>query len=159
MTDELEKFYGQKIAHGRYAVVVSDFYRDIAEALVEGAELMFSAAGVARADIDRVHVPGAFEIPHACARLMREKYDAIVALGAVVRGETPHFDYVAGECARGIMQLNLRGEMPVIFGVLTTNTMEQARVRADRNGGNKGGAAAFAALEMAHALEMAQIPR
>ncbi|MGR3984365.1 MAG: 6,7-dimethyl-8-ribityllumazine synthase [Gammaproteobacteria bacterium] len=150
---------------GRYAIVAADFYRDISDALVAGAEKALIAGGVARERIDCVRVPGAFEIPFACKRLLRQSkiarrrfkinpgkaprdfYDAIITLGAVVRGETPHFDYVAGECARGIMQLNLRGETPVIFGVLTTDTIEQARARAAD--GDKGGAAARAALTMA----------
>ena len=133
----------------RYAIVVADFYRDIADALLAGAEGALAEAGVVREQITCVRVPGAFEIPHACARLMNEKYGAIIALGAVVRGETPHFDYVAGECARGVMELNLLGKSPVIFGVLTTDTMEQARARADTDKGDKGGAAARAALAMA----------
>ena len=133
----------------RYAIVVADFYRDIADALLAGAEGALAEAGVAREQITCVRVPGAFEIPHACARLMNEKYGAIITLGAVVRGETPHFDYVAGECARGVMELNLLGKTPVIFGVLTTDTMEQARARADTDKGDKGGAAARAALAMA----------
>ncbi|MDA7968005.1 MAG: 6,7-dimethyl-8-ribityllumazine synthase [Gammaproteobacteria bacterium] len=133
----------------RYAIVVADFYRDIADALLAGAEAALAEAGVVREQITCVRVPGAFEIPHACARLMNEKYGAIITLGAVVRGETPHFDYVAGECARGVMELNLLGKTPVIFGVLTTDTMEQARARADTDKGDKGGAAARAALAMA----------
>ena len=133
----------------RYAIVVADFYRDIADALLAGAEAALADAGVVREQITCVCVPGAFEIPHACARLMNEKYGAIITLGAVVRGETPHFDYVAGECARGVMELNLLGKTPVIFGVLTTDTMEQARARADTDKGDKGGAAARAALAMA----------
>ncbi|MGR3912963.1 MAG: 6,7-dimethyl-8-ribityllumazine synthase, partial [Gammaproteobacteria bacterium] len=111
---------------GRYALVAADFYRDISDALVAGATSALIAGGVAHAQIRCVRVPGAFEIPFACKRLMPYEYDAIIALGAVVRGETPHFDYVAGECARGIAQLNLLGETPVIFGVLTTDSMAQA---------------------------------
>ena len=133
----------------RYAIVVADFYRDIADALLAGAEAALAEAGVVREQITCVRVPGAFEIPHACARLMNEKYGAIITLGAVVRGETPHFDYVAGECARGVMELNLLGKSPVIFGVLTTDTMEQARARADTDKGDKGGAAARAAMAVA----------
>ncbi|MDA7970226.1 MAG: 6,7-dimethyl-8-ribityllumazine synthase [Gammaproteobacteria bacterium] len=134
----------------RYAIVVADFYRDIADALLAGAEAALAEAGVVREQITCVRVPGAFEIPHACARLVRrEYYSVIITLGAVVRGETPHFDYVAGECARGVMELNLLGKTPVIFGVLTTDTMEQARARADTDKGDKGGAAARAAMAVA----------
>ena len=134
---------------GRYAIVVSTFYQDIADQLLAGVDSALTEAGVAYTHMKCVRVPGAFEIPNACAQLMRDDYDAIIALGAVVRGQTPHFDYVAGECARGIMQLNLRGETPVIFGILTTDTIEQARMRADMDKGDKGGAAARAALVMA----------
>ena len=130
----------------RYAIVVADFYRDIANMLLAGAESVLAEGGVTSENIKCVRVPGAFEIPYACAQLMQDDYRAIITLGAVVRGETPHFDYVAGECARGIMELNLRGETPVIFGVLTTDTIEQAKARASK--GNKGGDAARTALAM-----------
>lgn len=134
--------------NARYALVVADFYADIAEALAEGARRALLDAGVDAKNISCVHVPGAFEIPHACARLIDETCcDAIIALGAVVRGETPHFDYVAGECARALMDLNLLKRAPVIFGVLTTDTMQQARARA--GAGDKGGDAARAAMRMA----------
>ena len=134
----------------RYAIVAAEFYPDIADALIEGAVNVLTAAGIARENIHCERVPGAFEIPFACKQLMDHDFSAVIALGAVVRGETPHFDFVAAECARGVMQLNLEGNIPVIFGVLTTNTLEQARARAVR--ADKGGAAARAALQMSGAL-------
>lgn len=98
-----------------------------------------------------VWVPGAFEIPFAADLLARTgRYDAIVCLGAVIRGETPHFDYVAGECARGIQEVMLRRMCPLAFGVLTTNTLRQAKARAGGSAGNKGWDAALSAIEMAH---------
>lgn len=142
-------------AGGRYALVAARFTRSITEQLVAGAERVLTGHGIAPGNIHCVWVPGAFEIPLACQRLTRShagagvRYDAIIALGAVIRGQTPHFDYVAGECARGIARVSLDSGVPVIFGVLTTDTREQAERRADPDAGDKGGAAARAALEMA----------
>ncbi len=138
---------------GRYVIVVGEFYPAITGKLVEGAEAALARHGVGPGQIRRVSVPGAFEIPMACRKLAASgEYAAVIALGAVIRGETAHFDYVAGECARGIAQLNLQGDIPVIFGVLTTDTADQAEERADPAAGDKGGAAAEAALEMVSLL-------
>ena len=132
---------------GRYAIVAAQFNRKITELLLAGAEKSLRENGAANLDI--AWVPGAFEIPQACKKLAGARdYDAIIALGAVIRGETPHFDYVAAACARGIARLNLRGDTPVIFGVLTTDTPAQALARADPQRGDKGGDAARAALAM-----------
>lgn len=148
-------------AAGKFAIVAAAFTREITLQLVAGAERELLARGVAADNIDCVWVPGAFEIPLACRRLALARdrdradpagwprYAAIIALGAVIRGQTPHFDYVAGECARGIARVSLDSGVPVIFGVLTTDTREQAERRADPGAGDKGGAAARAALEMA----------
>ena len=113
--------------------------------------MRFASAGTRAENISLLRVPGAFEIPTA-ARATAERYDAVVALGAVIRGETPHFDYVAGECIRGLMQVMLDTGMPVACGVLTCDTAEQALARAGGKAGNKGADAALAALEMANLL-------
>ena len=125
------------------------FYR---QQLLDGASDALSRAGVAEDDTSLVWVPGAFELPLMAARLADSgQYDAVIALGAVVRGGTPHFDYVAGECASGLMRAGLDSGVPVIFGVLTTDTVEQALERAGTGEGNKGFDCAMVALEMVEA--------
>ncbi|HEV2111439.1 MAG TPA: 6,7-dimethyl-8-ribityllumazine synthase, partial [Gammaproteobacteria bacterium] len=110
-------------------------------------------AGISSQDLDIVRVPGAFEIPLAAKKLAASHdYEAVIALGAVIRGGTPHFDYVAGECARGVTQASLDSGVPVVFGVLTCDTLEQATDRAGGKHGNKGADAALAAIEMADLL-------
>ena len=131
----------------KVAVVVARFNEKITGALLQGAKQALTDAHADAADI--YFVPGAYELPFA-AKKLTPRYDAIVALGAVVRGDTPHFDYVAGECARGLQQVMLETGIPVIFGVLTTNTWEQAQDRAGGKLGNKGYDAAMTAVEMAH---------
>lgn len=122
------------------------FYRDVSDLLVEGALAALRECGVVEHEISICDVPGCFEIPLACRKLVEhQRLDGLVALGAVVRGETAHFEYVAGECARGIMDVQLATLVPIGFGVLTTDTLEQARVRADPKHGNKGYDAARAA--------------
>ena len=134
-------------AHGlKIAIVVARFNESITGKLLEGAQAALKDAGADQVDI--FHVPGAFELPFA-AKKLAAKYAAVVALGAVIRGGTPHFDYVAGECARGIMQVALETGVPVAFGVLTTATPEQAAERAGGALGNKGYDAAMTAVEMA----------
>jgi len=130
----------------RVAVVSAAFYGDLAAWLEDGARRALDACGVAT-DARAFHrVPGCFELPLAAQRLAERGYDAVVALGVVVRGETPHFDYVAGECSRGIMDVQLRTRVPIGFGVLTTDTLAQAEERADPQRGDKGFDAAVAAL-------------
>ena len=130
--------------------MASRFNNAITSKLADGATDALVRHGVAAADIDMVWVPGAWELPAATRRLMdTERYDAIVAVGAVIRGETPHFDYVAGEAARGLARASAEFAVPVGFGVLTCDTMEQAEARASGEHGNKGWDAALAALEMA----------
>jgi 6,7-dimethyl-8-ribityllumazine synthase len=115
--------------------------------------------GVAVDDIDSIWVPGAWELPPAVRRLMdTQRYDAVVAVGAVIRGETPHFDYVAGEAARGLAQASSEFDVPLGFGLLTCDTMEQAQARAGGTHGNKGWDAAVAALEMADLLDRLDVP-
>ena len=130
----------------KIAIIAARFNEQITSALLQGAQ---QALKDAQADVaDVYYVPGAFELPFA-AKKLSGRYHAIVALGAVVRGDTPHFEYVSGECARGIQQVMLETGIPVIFGVLTTNTWEQAQDRAGGKHGNKGYDAAMTAVEMA----------
>jgi 6,7-dimethyl-8-ribityllumazine synthase len=134
----------------KIAVVVSRFNEFITERLLEGAVDGLTRTGVADEEITVVRVPGAFEIPLAAKRLAASgSFHAVVCLGAVIRGETPHFDYIASEVARGIAQASLDCNVPVIFGVLTTETIEQAVERSGAKAGNKGFEAALAAVEMA----------
>lgn len=136
----------------RVGIVVSRFNREITKRLLEGAERTLHESGVRT--VRTVWVPGAFEIPIVLRRLARSgRFDALIALGAVVRGGTPHFDYVAGEAARGIMEVSLREEIPVAMGVLTTNNLRQAVDRAGGRCGNKGKEAALVAIEMARLIK------
>ena len=133
----------------RFAVVVARFNRSITEALLEGTQRTLLSAGASASDIDVIWVPGAFELPGAAAQVVRRgRHDAVVALGCVIRGGTPHFDYVAGEAARGLSELGRTADVPVVFGVLTTDDEEQARARSGGEHGNKGDDAARAAMEM-----------
>lgn len=146
-------FQGELDARGaRIAIVLSRFNEVVGEQLLAGALEALTRHGARTDDIDVVRVPGAFEIPFALQALaQRGRYHALVALGAVIRGETPHFDYVAGECARGVREVSLAHGVVVGFGVLTTDTLEQALERAGARGGaNKGAEAALVALEMAN---------
>ncbi|MCY3768972.1 MAG: 6,7-dimethyl-8-ribityllumazine synthase [Gammaproteobacteria bacterium] len=139
---------------GRYALVAGRFNQFITDRLVAGARETLVRHGIPDKEIDCIWVPGAFEIPMAARRLAGSgQYGCVIALGAVIRGATAHFDYVAGECAHGIAQLNLSGNVPVIFGVLTTDTVEQAIERAGTKAGNKGAEAALAAIEMVDLLK------
>lgn len=133
----------------RILLVVSRFNELITEKLLTGARSALIQHGVAEADIEVVWVPGAFEIPGAAGVALRSgAYSGIVTLGCVIRGETPHFDYVAGEAARGVQALALAHDVPITFGVLTTDTRDQALARAGGDRGNKGWEAALAVLEM-----------
>ena len=137
----------------RIGVVVARFNQAVTDALLTGAIEALTKHGVAEDAIDVAIVPGAFELPLAAQRLAAAgRYDAIICLGAVVRGETPHFDYVAGEAARGLMDVSRETGVPVIFGVLTTDTVEQALNRCGIKGGNKGADAARAAMSMARTM-------
>lgn len=134
----------------RVAVIASRFNEHITAKLLEGALDALTRHGVAREDIDVAWVPGAWELPAAARRLLgTERYDALVAVGAVVRGDTPHFDYVAGEASRGLANASADFDRPLGFGLLTCDTMDQAEARAGGAHGNKGWDAALAALEMA----------
>ena len=147
----MAEFSGSPTGHGRrFAVVASRFNETVTQKLVEGALDALVRHGAAADDVDVVWVPGAWELPSAVRRLLAtERYDALVALGAVVRGDTPHFDYVAGEASRGLADAGAAFETPIGFGLLTCDTMAQAEARAGGEHGNKGWDAALAALEMA----------
>ena len=138
----------------RVAIAASRFNRLVTDPLVTGAVEELRRHGVAEADIDLAWVPGAFELPLAAERLAASgRYAAVVAVGAVVRGATPHFDHVAGQAATGLAAVSRATGVPVAFGVLTCDTMEQALDRAGGKAGNKGAEAALCALEMAGLLE------
>ncbi|TMB45141.1 MAG: 6,7-dimethyl-8-ribityllumazine synthase [Deltaproteobacteria bacterium] len=141
----------------RIGVALARFNQAVTDRLLAGALEALGHHGVADDAIDVVLVPGAFELPLCAERMAATgRYDALVCLGAVVRGETPHFEYVAGEAARGIGDVARRHDLPVAFGVLTTDTIEQALARAGGARGNKGYEAAVTALEMVHLLRVVQ---
>lgn len=134
----------------RFGVVVSRFNSFITERLLAAAVEALDRAGAASKDVDIVHVPGAFELPLAAKKMAAtEKYDALIAIGCVLRGETTHFDYVCSETARGLQLAQMDSGLPIIFCVLTCDTLEQAIERAGLKGGNKGFEAGLAAIEMA----------
>jgi 6,7-dimethyl-8-ribityllumazine synthase len=138
----------------RFAIVAARFNEVVVRQLVEGAEACLTKHGVDGDDVDLAWTPGAFEIPMVARRFAETaRYDAVICLGAVIRGETAHFDFVAGEAARGIREAGIATGVPVVFGVLTTETFAQAMDRAGGKHGNKGWDAAMAALEMAGLLE------
>jgi 6,7-dimethyl-8-ribityllumazine synthase len=137
----------------RIGVVVARFNDRITSMMLEGVRRALASAGVAAADIHVLWVPGAWELPVAAAALAeRSDIDAVIAIGCVIRGDTPHFDYVAGGAAEGLLQASLASRTPVIFGVLTTEDLRQAVVRADPAREDKGGEAGLAAVEMARLL-------
>lgn len=134
----------------RFALVVSRFNDFISDKLLSGAMDALLRSGVKDEDIDIIKVPGSFEIPLIAKKMAAKKsHDAVICLGAVIRGATPHFDYVSAEVAKGIASVGLETEVPVIFGIITTDTIEQAIERAGTKAGNKGWNAAISALEMA----------
>ncbi len=138
----------------RFGIVASRFNDFITSRLVDGAFDALQRHGVAEADIELVRVPGAYEIPLAARVLaQKKKYDAVICLGAVIRGATPHFEYVSAEVSKGVAAVSLETGLPVIFGVLTTDTIEQAIERAGTKSGNKGWDAGISAIEMANLLK------
>jgi 6,7-dimethyl-8-ribityllumazine synthase len=143
-------FEGKISAEGfRFAIIVSRFNDFISSRLVEGAIDALNRHGANDEQVSLVKVPGAFEIPHTAKRLVESnRYDAIICLGAVIRGSTPHFEYVAAEVSKGIANVGIDSKIPVTFGVLTTDSLEQAIERAGSKAGNKGWDAAIAAMEM-----------
>ena len=142
-----------RVAGARFCLVVSRFNAFITESLLAGAIDTLKRHGAEEADLVVVRVPGAFEMPVAVQHLAAKGgYDAIVALGAVIRGGTPHFDYVAGECVKGLAHVSLQHGLPVAFGVLTVDSIDQAIERAGTKAGNKGAEAAMSAIEMVNLL-------
>ena len=146
------------LAEGRrFGIVVSRFNDFITEKLLQGAIDALVRAGASDGDIGIVRVPGAFEIPLLAKKMaMAGKFDAIVCLGAVIRGATSHYDYVAAEVSKGIATASMESGVPIIFGVITTDTIEQAIERAGTKAGNKGWSAAMAAVEMANLMELVE---
>ena len=141
------------VQSARFCLVVARFNSFVVESLLEGAVDALKRHGADEADITVVRVPGAFEMPLVLEKIaVKGDYDAIVALGAVIRGGTPHFDYVAGECVKGMAQVSLKSGVPIAFGVLTVDTIEQAIERAGTKAGNKGAEAAMSAVEMVNLL-------
>jgi len=139
---------------GNYVLVVGRWNSFVVEHLLEGALDTLRRHGVSEKQITIVRVPGAFEIPLVCQKVAQAgKVDAIIALGAVIRGGTPHFEYVAGECTKGISQVSMNHGVPVSFGVLTVDSIEQAVERSGTKAGNKGEEAAMSAIEMVNLLE------
>ena len=155
-TGRMKELEGDLKAGGkRFAIVASRFNDFVVEHLVRGVEGTLVKLGASTNDISVFHVPGAFEIPPVATALSRSgKFDAVICLGAVIRGATPHFDYVAGEAAKGIAQAARESPVPVIFGVLTTDTVEQAIERAGAKAGNKGADAAMTAVQMANLYDI-----
>ena len=138
----------------RFAIIAARFNSDIVNNLLDGAVSTLQQHNVAEENIDVIYVPGAFELPLVAKHLVStNKYSSIITLGCVIRGDTPHFDFVAGECARGIMDLSLSSEVPVVFGVLTTDNEEQAKKRSQKSGENKGIDCALCALEMSNVIK------
>ena len=138
-----------QLASARFGIAVARFNSFIVDRLLEGALEALRKHGVMERDITVVKVPGAYELPLAVKRMLdQNSYDGIIAVGAVIRGGTPHFEYVAGECVKGLSQAGLDASLPVSFGVLTVDTIEQAIERAGTKAGNKGAEAAMTAMEM-----------
>lgn len=138
----------------RFAIVAARFNGSVVDPMLDSTLATLEAHGVRPDDLTVVRAPGAFDLPVLAKRAAESlRPDGVIALGAVIRGETPHFDYVSGECAAGLQRAALETGVPMIFGVLTTDTDAQAEVRADPNRGDKGGDAARAALEMAAVLD------
>jgi len=145
------KFDGKDVKIG---IVAGRFNEFITSKLVGGALDVLKRNDVSEENIDIAWVPGAFEIPLIAKKLANtQKYDAIITLGAVIKGSTPHFDYVCAEVSKGVAQISLQSELPIIFGVLTTNNIEEAIERAGTKAGNKGADAAFSAIEMINLIK------
>ena len=134
---------------GRYAIVAARWHAEIMDSLIAGAQETLAARGADESQVDLFRVPGSFELPSACERAARSgRYEAVIALGVVIQGDTTHHDYINHSVAQGLMQVGLKSQVPILFGVLTCRTIEQARERAGGKVGNKGSEAALAAVEM-----------
>ena len=151
----MPKFFEGKLqAEGKnFGIVIARFNSFIAERLLEGALDTLMRSGVKDKEIEVARVPGAFEIPLVAQKMVKSgRYDAVICLGAVIRGSTPHFDFVANEATKGIAQASMESGVPIIFGVLTTDSIEQAIERAGSKAGNKGSECAATAIEMVNLL-------
>lgn len=145
----MKVFEGKLIGQGlRFGIVVSRFNEFITNRLLSGALDALKRHGVREEDIEVAWVPGAFEIPLTAKKMVKRGYDGVICLGAVIRGDTPHFEYIASEVTKGIALTSLESGVPVVYGLLTTDTLEQAIERAGTKAGNKGAEAAVTALEM-----------
>jgi 6,7-dimethyl-8-ribityllumazine synthase len=153
-TDQPKIIEGELLARDlRFGIIAARFNDFVVEPLIRGALDALKRHGVGEKQVELVRVPGAFDIPIVARKMASSnRYDALITLGAVIRGQTPHFDYVAGECAGGIARIALESGVPIAFGVLTTDTAEQAVDRAGGKAGNKGADAALVAIEMANLL-------
>jgi 6,7-dimethyl-8-ribityllumazine synthase len=147
---QIKTFEGDMIVRdARFALLVARFNSFVVESLLDGAIDTLKRHGAEEKNLHIIRVPGAFEMPLAAQRLAAKgDYDAIIALGAVIRGGTPHFEYVAGECTKGLASVSMQHDIPMAFGVLTVDSIEQAIERAGTKAGNKGGEAAMSAIEM-----------
>jgi len=152
--DKIKTFEGDMLVRdARFAILVARFNSFVVESLLSGAIDTLKRHGADDKDLHVVRVPGAFEMPLVAQRLAAsKKYDAIIAIGAVIRGGTPHFEYVAGECTKGLASVSMQHDVPVAFGVLTVDSIEQAIERAGTKAGNKGAEAALSAIEMVSLL-------
>jgi 6,7-dimethyl-8-ribityllumazine synthase len=155
MMDKIKTIEGDLVIKGaRFGIAVARFNSFVVESLLEGAMDTLKRHGAEDADIEIVRVPGAYELPLAIKKMAAgKKYDGIIALGAVIRGGTPHFEYVAGECVKGMATVMLQHEIPVAFGVLTVDTIEQAIERSGTKAGNKGAEATLSVIEMINLLK------
>ncbi|RJQ51512.1 MAG: 6,7-dimethyl-8-ribityllumazine synthase [Nitrospiraceae bacterium] len=151
----MKRFEGELQAEGlKFAIIVSRFNEFITGKLLDGAVDALIRHGASEKNIDIIKVPGSFEIPLAAKKVAEKKsYDAVICLGTIIRGATPHFDYIAAEAAKGIATASMETGVPIAFGVLTTDTIEQAVERAGSKSGNKGWDAAMVAIEMAQLLK------
>lgn len=151
----MKKYSANLVSNGKkYAIVVARFNHFITDRLVEGCLDTLKRHEVKDEEIELVRVPGAFEIPLAAKKLAHKDYDAVICLGAVIRGDTSHYDYVCSEVSKGIANVSLESGKPIIFGVVTTDTIEQAVQRAGTKAGNKGSDAAISAIEMANLMDL-----
>ena len=152
--DKIKTTEGDAIVRdAKFAIVASRFNEFIVDSLLKGALRCLEQHGAADTDVEVVRVPGSFEMPLAVDKLAAtRRFDGIIALGAVIRGGTPHFEYVAGECTKGLAQVSLQYDVPIAFGVLTVDSIEQAIERAGTKAGNKGAEAAMSTIEMVNLL-------
>ncbi|MDY3006093.1 6,7-dimethyl-8-ribityllumazine synthase [Anaerococcus sp. AGMB00486] len=151
----MKEFSANLISSGKkYAIIVARFNHFITDRLVEGCVDSLKRHDVKDEEVELIKVPGAFEIPLVAKLLTKKDYDAIICLAAVIRGETPHFDYVCSEVSKGIANVSLESSKPVIFGIVTADTIEQAIQRAGVKAGNKGSEAAISAIEMANLVSL-----